>query len=209
MMFRLHRITPFPATLKALISNQTMGVTMIREARKSKNKKTKTKKQNRKADFPKREQKHSAQPEEAAKALRRQSSKSPDHKPAGHKANSPKSDLPSAAAPKIPVPDPEPEQAAERLRKSLKTKVSTQFEDIAQALINTTVKGNMTGARLIVELTGADKPSTEEKDPDVARLNIPDPELLAAEPEWKDPEIGDIWVGDHWESPSKPADSNS
>jgi hypothetical protein len=209
MMFRLHKITFFPATLEALTSNQAMGVTMIREARKSNNQKTKTKKQNRKAESPKRAQKHSARSEEAAKAPRRQSSKSPGRKPASHKANSSKPDSPSADAPKSPVPDPEPGQAADRLRKSLKSKVSTQFEDIAQALINTTVKGNMTGARLIVELTGADKPSPEEKDPEVVRLNLPDPELLAAEPEWKDPEIGDIWVGDHWESPSKPADSNT
>ncbi len=106
------------------------------------------------------------------------------------------------------MPDAEPEQAAARLRKSLQSKVSTQYDDIAQALINTAVKGNMTGARLIVELTGADKASADESDRDIMLLNIPDPELLAAEPEWKDPEVGDVWVGDHWESPSKPADPN-
>lgn len=193
---------------------------MSRNKRNPNNRLTKIKKSNRKAESAKigASREPSTRPREDASAPRRRGAKLPRPKPAGDKAKSHKPDLstattsdppnPNTPNPEIPVPDAEPEQAAARLRKSLQSKVSTQYDDIAQALINTAVKGNMTGARLIVELTGADKASADESDRDIMLLNIPDPELLAAEPEWKDPEVGDVWVGDHWESPSKPADPN-
>jgi hypothetical protein len=127
--------------------------------------------------------------------------------PVADKAKPGKGDAPSGTTPETPSRDAEPGLAAERLRNSLNSKVSAQFDDIAQAVIDTAKKGNMTGARLIVEITGVNKIAHEEKKANVSHLNIPDPELLAPEPEWKDPEVGDIWIGDHWESPSRPSNS--
>jgi hypothetical protein len=212
LTFRLQRIPPLPATLKVFIRNQTMGVTMSRKAINRGNKKPKTTKQNRRAKSRKKAtfaEGSAPGSKKAEKAPCHWGKKPQSRKPDGGKAKPGGPDVSVAAASEMQVAGADPVHAAARLRKSIKEKVSMQFNDIAQALINTAKKGNMTGARLIVELTGANKPSADERQDDVARLKIPDPELLAAEPEWKDPEVGDIWVGDHWESPSQPPNSDT
>ncbi len=68
-----------------------------------------------------------------------------------------------------------------RLRDSINDKVSKQSDQIAQALIDKTKAGNMTGARILVQLSGADKapPGKKKK-----RRGPSWAERLANEPEW-------------------------
>jgi hypothetical protein len=73
-------------------------------------------------------------------------------KPRGRKA--------AAATKKHKTP---PGRAAVRLRSSVNSLVSYDSDRIVQALIDKTVAGNMTGARLIVELSGADHPPAAPK----------------------------------------------
>jgi hypothetical protein len=71
-------------------------------------------------------------------------------------------------------------RGAARLRDSINAMVSKQSDRIAQALIDKTVKGNMTGARILVELSGADKaPPVKKK-----RRGLSWAQRLANEPEW-------------------------
>jgi hypothetical protein len=56
-----------------------------------------------------------------------------------------------------------PGRGAALLRSSVNTKVGEESDRIANALVENTVAGNMTGARLLVELTGADKPPVPKK----------------------------------------------
>ncbi len=206
-IFHLRKISALRATVEASIRNQALGVTMNRNQRNSKDpKKTEPHRKPRsKADLDPR--KSSARRGRATKTPAR--AKAPQgRRRVADKAKPGIADAPSDTTPETPSLDAEPGLAAERLRNSLNSKVSAQFDDIAQAVIDTTKKGNMTGARLIMEMTGVNNLAHEEKGADVSHLNIPDPELLAAEPEWKDPEVGDIWVGDRWESPSQPPNPN-
>ena len=59
-----------------------------------------------------------------------------------------------------PVP---PGSGGVLLRKSINDKVGEHFEEIAEALVNKAKKGNMTGTRLLVGMTGADKAPPEIK----------------------------------------------
>lgn len=99
--------------------------------------------------------------------------------------------------------EPDPDHAAKLLREEVNRQVSVHRKKIAKALIDTAEKGNMSGARILVEITGANKIPAGERSADVSHLDIPDPAFLEAEPQWKEPEVGDIWVGDRWESPAK------
>ncbi|MDR3423846.1 MAG: hypothetical protein P4M13_02035 [Alphaproteobacteria bacterium] len=49
------------------------------------------------------------------------------------------------------------------LRNSIDHKVGEHFEEIAQALVNKAVAGNMTGTHIVVKVTGADKAPAEIK----------------------------------------------
>ena len=49
----------------------------------------------------------------------------------------------------------------EQLRTAVEKLVAEQSEKIAQALVDKTIKGNMTGARLLVDLSGANSPQTK------------------------------------------------
>ena len=73
-----------------------------------------------------------------------------------------------------------------RLRSSINTLVGLESDRIARALIDKTLAGNMTGARLLVELSGAQNAPPEKK-----KKKRPGPswaELLASEPEWNEEE---------------------
>jgi hypothetical protein len=83
-------------------------------------------------------------------------------------------------------------RGAARLRDSINAMVSKQSDRIAQALIDKTVKGNMTGARILVELSGADKVPPEKKK---KRSGPSWAELLASEPEW-DPSMEENFNGE-------------
>lgn len=115
-----------------------------------------------------------------------------------------------ALTPQIPSPDtpelePDPDHAAKLLREEVNRQVSVRRKRIAKALIDTAEKGNMSGARILVEITGANKVPAGERSADVSHLDLPNPTILEAEPQWREPEVGDIWVGHRWESPAKAA----
>ncbi len=79
-----------------------------------------------------------------------------------------------------------PGRAAVRLRSSINSLVSYDSDRIAQALINKTVAGNMTGARLLVALAGADKPPIPLKKKRSGKSLL---DLLESEPQWN-PSMG-------------------
>jgi hypothetical protein len=72
-----------------------------------------------------------------------------------------------------------------RLRDSVNKKVDQQFDDIAQALVDKAKKGNITGTRLLVGMTGADKAPPEKK----KKRRGPQPWVrnICSEPEWTGP----------------------
>ena len=79
-----------------------------------------------------------------------------------------------------------------RLRDSINDKVSKQSDLIAQALIDKTKAGKMTGARTLVQLSGADKAPPEKKKKRGIRSWI---KRLCSEPEW-DPSMENNFDGE-------------
>ena len=97
-----------------------------------------------------------------------------------------------------------PGRGATRLRNSINSLVSQQADEIAKALIKKTVAGNMTGARILVELSGADKPP-EPVAKKHGGLKLID--LLESDSEWDfdtdpdTPQPGCEWNGERWVRP--------
>ena len=80
-----------------------------------------------------------------------------------------------------------PGRGGERLRSSVNFILNDESDRIARALVEKTIAGNMTGARLLVELSGAKHPPAElEDNSEVLKLI----DELAAEPQW-DPSMDD------------------
>ena len=101
----------------------------------------------------------------------------------GRKPASKKLAAPRRSRRKLP-----PGRGAERLRSSVNVILNDESDLIARALVDKTIAGNMTSARLLVELSGAKHPPTEpENDWDHPSLA----ESLATEPEWVDPDPPD------------------
>ncbi len=83
-------------------------------------------------------------------------------------------------------------RGAANLRSSVNTMVARESDRIALALIGKTIAGNMTGARILVQLTGAQNPPPEKK------KKRPGPswsELLSSEPDWDESENKDLAGG--------------
>jgi hypothetical protein len=76
----------------------------------------------------------------------------------------------------------------EQLRTAVEKLVAEQSEKIAQALVDKTIKGNMTGARLLVDLSGAKSPQTK---PPKKRRGLTTAQCLAMDKPWEGPEDGD------------------
>jgi hypothetical protein len=84
-----------------------------------------------------------------------------------------------------------------RLRDSVNQLVDEQSYAVAKALVKNAVKGNVGVARLVVGMTGADKPPAPAKK---KRSGPSWAELLASEPEWdpsmeedeKEPEASEV-----------------
>ncbi|MGO8759310.1 MAG: hypothetical protein ACLQG3_14420 [Terracidiphilus sp.] len=108
--------------------------------------------------------------------MTRKSAKPKDEKPQTAKTPRKKRGRKPSRKPTPAEPTP-PGQGATRLRDSVNTLVSRESDRIAQALIDKTVAGNMSSARILIELAG--KPPLQEEDtgPSMA-------DLLTAEPEW-------------------------
>jgi hypothetical protein len=97
-----------------------------------------------------------------------------------------------------------PGRGATRLRSSVNSLVSQQADEIAKALIDKTKAGNMTGARILVELSGAGKPPDPVKKKHGGLKLI---DLLESDSEWDfdtDPDTphpGCEWNGERWVRP--------
>ena len=76
----------------------------------------------------------------------------------------------------------------EQLRIAVEKLVAEQSEKIAQALVDKTIKGNMTGARLLVDLSGANSPQTK---PPKKRRGPTTAQRLAMDKPWEGPEDGE------------------
>ena len=91
--------------------------------------------------------------------------------------------------------EPEPGGGAERLRCAIDKLVSHESGRIAKALVDKTIAGNMTGARLVVELSGAknsrNKPVKKRHEP-ILPWSAAE---LAAEPQWTGPPEDDEETG--------------
>ena len=84
--------------------------------------------------------------------------------------------------------EPEPGEGAERLCAAVDKLVSHECGRIARALVDKTISGNMTGARLVVELSGA---KNSRNKPVKKWLGPSRADQLAAEPQWEGPCEGD------------------
>ena len=87
----------------------------------------------------------------------------------------------------IPAKLRKPGAGGARLRSSVNEQVGLKSDQIAKALVKKTIDGDMSGARILIQITGADKVPVEVKKPSGPSWAM----LLAAEPPWQgtpDPE---------------------
>jgi hypothetical protein len=75
-----------------------------------------------------------------------------------------------------------PGRAAARLRQAVENLVTQESDKIARALVNQTIAGNMTGARILTALTDAEKPIEKKKR---KRRGPSEAMRLAMEPPWE------------------------
>lgn len=119
-----------------------------------------------------------------------------DRKPSGKASN--KQALPQSPANCTGVPgdgslspgrndEPEPVDSAERLRSAIDEEVIRQSHEIARALVKKTISGDMSGARLVADITGVKNPRIK---PPKNRCGPTLAEQLALEPPWEGPEEG-------------------
>lgn len=105
------------------------------------------------------------------------------------------------------LPKARPGRGAKSLLSAVNDVVNMDSGAIAIALGEKAKKGDIQSARFLAHFSGADKLPAIPQDSGIATLGLPDPEALAAEPQWVDPQLGSIWVGDHWEDPETAPDS--
>jgi hypothetical protein len=84
-------------------------------------------------------------------------------------------------------PEPGPEETGERLRTAIDEEVSLECRRIARALVKNTIDGNMSVARLLIDLTGARARKPRELPVKKPRRGMTWAQRLAMEPDWKGP----------------------
>ena len=83
----------------------------------------------------------------------------------------------------------------ERLKKAANRQVARKSAELAEMLMNKALEGKVESARLLVTLAEKKKPQEKpQKKRDHPKLI----DLLESEPEWVEPEVGDVWVGNGW-----------
>ena len=83
----------------------------------------------------------------------------------------------------------------ERLKKAANRQVARKSAELAEMLMNKALEGKVESARLLVTLAEKKKPQEKPvKKRDHPKLI----DLLEADSEWVEPEVGDVWVGDGW-----------
>jgi hypothetical protein len=90
----------------------------------------------------------------------------------------------------------------ERLEKAADRRLGQASDTLADLLLEKATKGKVDSARLLVTLAEhriKRKPREKKKK---KRSGPSWAELLASEPEFVQPEVGDVWVGDGWRKPT-------
>jgi len=88
--------------------------------------------------------------------------------------------------------EPEPGEGAELLRNAVDKLVGKECGRIAKALVDKTIAGDVTSAKLVTELAGAKGPRTK---PPRKRQGITLAQWLGAQPQWKGPPVDDELAG--------------
>ena len=83
----------------------------------------------------------------------------------------------------------------ERLKKAADRQVARKSSELAELLMNKALEGKVESARLLVTLAEKKKPQDK---PQKKRHGVKLIDLLESEPEWVEPEVGDVWVGNGW-----------
>jgi hypothetical protein len=91
----------------------------------------------------------------------------------------------------------------ERLEKAADRRLGQASEKLADLLLKKATKGKVDSARLLVTLAEHRiKRKPQERKKKKKRSGPSWAELLASEPEFVQPEVGDVWVGDGWRKPT-------
>jgi hypothetical protein len=86
----------------------------------------------------------------------------------------------------------------ERLRRAAERRAARNSEELADLLLDKALKGRLESARMLVTLAEQKKPRKEPKKEEEEESGHSMADLLAAEPEWVEPEVGDLWTGNGW-----------
>ena len=83
----------------------------------------------------------------------------------------------------------------ERLKKAADRQVARKSAELAELLMDKALEGKLESARLLVTLAEKKKPQDK---PQKKRHGVKLIDLLESDPEWVEPEVGDVWVGNGW-----------
>jgi len=100
-----------------------------------------------------------------------------------------------------------PGRGTETLVDAINDGFATDSGSFVTALFKKAKSGDIPSSRLLVQIVHESTAPESDYDPEIAALRLPRPEDLAAEPQWVDPRLGSVWVGDHWEDPDKAPDA--
>lgn len=106
---------------------------------------------------------------------------------------------PSAPAKAGATAKPEPRvsgSGVERLRQAAERRLARKSEELADLLLEKALEGKLEGARMLVALAEKKKPRAKRGEGPWKGKSVA--EMLAEEPEWVEPEVGDVWDGDGW-----------
>jgi hypothetical protein len=85
-----------------------------------------------------------------------------------------------------------------RLQKAADKRLASASEALADLLLKKAKEGRVDSTRLLVTLAERKKERKPQEKKKKKRGLLPWVEQLCSEPEFKQPEVGDVWVGDGW-----------
>jgi hypothetical protein len=112
-----------------------------------------------------------------------------------------KEEVERTEGPGVAVAEPEKKERGnglKRLQKAADRRLGRASEALADLLLDKAKEGKVESTRLLVSLAGRKKERKPQEKKKKKRAGPSLGELLASEPEWKQPELGDVWVGDGW-----------
>jgi len=113
-----------------------------------------------------------------------------------------KTEGPAVAAAEPEKKEPEKRERGnglKRLQRAADRRLGRASEGLADLLLDKAKAGKVDSTRLLVSLAeGKKERKPQEKKKNKRSMGSRQVELLCSEPEWKQPELGDVWVGDGW-----------